>query len=296
MSTDSADSPAPDPTGPSTGAGAGGENGSGPKGEEQSSPPSASQHADGTHGGADGRSGAKGDAGDALDPEALRAYEAGRHVLDPGTTLISGQAAYVTVQNFVGTAGGRAALPPPGPVPDEQLRALRKRYVAVPGYDHLEGALHTDRLVVLVGPPDSGRCTTALHVLDSITNRKVFRLEPGRDLSALPAEQIEPGHGYLGTVAVGEVAGMQALADRLIALVWHREVFCVLTAPDDPVIHSAFGTAVRRCPLPEAHELLSQHIEAGVRPGDRPGTVRRSMDVVDQEQLQVVWKSNWRPA
>ena len=248
---------------------------------------------------ADGKdiaSGIKGNARDAFDPDARVVYEAGRRVLNPGgTTVFSGQSANVTVQNFLGAVGSRAPAPP-GQVPGEELDHLRDRYVEPAEYEDLEAFLRSRRLLVLVGPPDTGRSTTALYLLDQITDARVFRLDRGQSLTTLSPEQVKQGHGYVGSLEAGDVGSMQSLADRLRQLVPQQGVYCVLVATDDPVVRSAFGATVQTFRRPEPLKILRRHVDAGARDDDRAAVVARAIDVVEREGLAAVWRSGWRPA
>ncbi|MEW2069807.1 hypothetical protein [Streptomyces sp. NPDC007346] len=93
-----------------------------------------------------------------------------------------------------------------GPVPEEELRRLRRDHVAPDGYVRLRRALQSRRLLVLGGAPGTGRTCTALALLDEVTREgagggdRVRRVDPGG------------GEGVRGLAdeVAGEVAGGRA--------------------------------------------------------------------------------------
>ncbi|MEW1718445.1 hypothetical protein [Streptomyces sp. NPDC093109] len=56
-----------------------------------------------------------------------------------------------------------------GPVPEDELRRIRRIHVEPKGYVQLRDALSTRRLLVLVAAPGTGRTSTALSLLDEVT-------------------------------------------------------------------------------------------------------------------------------
>ncbi|GAA4965281.1 hypothetical protein GCM10023238_36140 [Streptomyces heliomycini] len=58
-----------------------------------------------------------------------------------------------------------------GPVPEEELRRLRRVHVEPQGYVRLRNALRARRLLVLGAAPGTGRTSTALSLLDEVTQR-----------------------------------------------------------------------------------------------------------------------------
>ena len=84
----------------------------------------------------------------------------------------------------------RPAVAEPGEVRQERLELLSERYVHVPNYDQIYEDLKKRRLLVLAGSPGTGRTTTALHLLDELTNGIVFRLEPEIDLRTIDESMV----------------------------------------------------------------------------------------------------------
>ncbi|MEV4879347.1 hypothetical protein [Streptomyces cyaneofuscatus] len=88
-----------------------------------------------------------------------------------------------------------------GPVPEEELRRLRRAHVEPAGYVRLRRALESRRLLVLGGAPGTGRTSTALALLDEVTRNgsgdggRVRRVDP---------HQGEGVRGLSGEVAGGE--------------------------------------------------------------------------------------------
>ncbi|MBB5933900.1 hypothetical protein [Streptomyces zagrosensis] len=90
-----------------------------------------------------------------------------------------------------------------GPVPDEELRRLRRVHVEPDGYVRLRNALSARRLLVLGAAPGTGRTSTALSLLDEVTT------------GALGGAQPEPAAGPR-VLRVDPDGGVRQLADSLV--------------------------------------------------------------------------------
>ncbi|MEU8627345.1 hypothetical protein [Streptomyces sp. NPDC048669] len=71
-----------------------------------------------------------------------------------------------------------------GPVPADELRELRRAHVAPDGYVRLRNALGARRLLVLGAAPGTGRTSTALSLLDDVTNFAVAEANRNADTDA----------------------------------------------------------------------------------------------------------------
>ncbi|MDT0609849.1 hypothetical protein [Streptomyces lancefieldiae] len=92
-----------------------------------------------------------------------------------------------------------------GPVPDEELRRLRRVHVEPEGYVRLREALLARRLLVLGAAPGTGRTSTALSLLDEVTGpaangtqpratARVQRVDPAGGVRQL-ADSLDAGDG-----------------------------------------------------------------------------------------------------
>ncbi|WP_431988046.1 hypothetical protein [Streptomyces parvulus] len=138
--------------------------------------------------------------------------------------------------NFRFGETSRAALLA-GPLPEDELQRLRRRFIPPPDYDDLKRQLRDDRLLVLCGQPGSGRMYTALSLLDDLGRGNVSRLDPGSDLSG-PASgdednRIARGHGYALEPAGGRLPAELHL-DRFRGLLSDREAYAVLLSVPEP--------------------------------------------------------------
>ncbi|XES00888.1 hypothetical protein HEP87_61150 [Streptomyces sp. S1D4-11] len=105
---------------------------------------------------------------------ASRARRATRMLFDTGRDLNSFdrsyfQSAHIGDIHLRMDARHSGARMRSGPVPDEELRRLRRVHVEPRGYVQLRKALGTRRLLVLVAAPGTGRTSTALSLLDEVT-------------------------------------------------------------------------------------------------------------------------------
>lgn len=89
-----------------------------------------------------------------------------------------------------------------GPVPDEELRRLRRVHVEPEGYVRLRTALTARRLLVLGAAPGTGRTSTALSLLDEVT----AQARDDADAAEPPAARVR---------RVDPEGGVRQLADSL---------------------------------------------------------------------------------
>ena len=111
----------------------------------------------------------------------------------------------------------------------EGLDRLRDRYVPVPNYDQISEDLKDRRLLVLVGSPGTGRTTTALHLLDSLTDGIVRRLEPEIELQTIDESMVGKESGSLAVLSGPVTPPTKAQADRLAALLARQRSFVSLS-------------------------------------------------------------------
>ncbi|QNP64094.1 hypothetical protein [Streptomyces genisteinicus] len=105
---------------------------------------------------------------------ASRARRSTRTIFDTGRDLINFDQSTISSAHIgdvhlrlEGLRPGRAVRS--GPVPEEELRRLRRAHVEPDGYQALRAALGARRLLVLGAAPGTGRTSTALALLDELT-------------------------------------------------------------------------------------------------------------------------------
>ena len=159
---------------------------------------------------------------------AAEDYARGRETLRPpasATYVSGGQDQQVYVGDRIYYQLARPAVAEPGEVRQEQLSLQRKRYVPVPNYREILKELEKRRLLVLVGSPGTGRTTTALQLLDALTNGIVFRLEPEIDLRTIDESMVGKRRGSLAVLSGPPTPPTKAQADRLAALLARQGTF-----------------------------------------------------------------------
>lgn len=197
------------------------------------------------------------------DAATVHAYDDGRRLLDP--TVIAGRDVHITVQTFM--RGAQGFVGSPGRVPEEQLETLRQTYAAVEGYGDLVSHLRRQRLLILVGAESSGRSTTALHLLDEVSDGNVSRLEPGSDLTSrmgLASSRFDEHHGYVGELDVSDGEQMRVGTDRLAAELALRNAYCVLVARPSPTLRHVLGPYRAECSVVSPMKMLENHLHAGL--------------------------------
>ncbi|MEU5086292.1 hypothetical protein [Streptomyces sp. NPDC021356] len=170
-----------------------------------------------------------------------------------------------------------------GPVPDEELRRLRRIHVEPQGYVQLRHALRARRLLVLGAAPGTGRTSTALSLLDEVTTRaphgsgaqpasghRVRRVGPDDGVRQLAAslgesrgeedEEGRPGGGFLLEVSLtrpGTLPPAEMDLDELAAALDRHDAFAVVVvsvgAAANPLLAGRYGML---CPPAPTQELL----------------------------------------
>src|SRR5262249_51659359 len=119
-----------------------------------------------------------------------------------------------------------------GPLPDDELRRLGRVFQEPDGYRALKTALRDTRLLVLGGPPGTGRTCTALALLHELTRGQAPRPAPATALKTCAGDPFPRGYGCVPEPAAG-LPGESGLA-RLCALLTERAAYAVLLATPEP--------------------------------------------------------------
>ncbi|MGW7577476.1 hypothetical protein [Streptomyces sp. NPDC054765] len=227
---------------------------------------------------------------------ASRARRSTRMLFDTGRDLNSFDRSYIQSAHIGdihlrmdarhSSAGMRS-----GPVPDEELRRLRRVHVEPEGYLHLRNALQARRLLVLGAAPGTGRTSTALSLLDEVTARaesgtstetgtgsRVRRVDP--DVRGLAGSLEERrGIGYLLELSLAGPGSLPPDAmdlDGLAAALDEHESFAVIVvtvgSAANPLLAGRYGML---CPPVPTQELLTTRLRERLE--DRIATARAGM-------------------
>ncbi|ARF58145.1 hypothetical protein [Streptomyces gilvosporeus] len=268
---------------------------------------------------------------------ASRARRATRMLFDTGRDLNSFDRSFIQSAHIgdihlrmdarQSTAGMRS-----GPVPDDELRRLRRVHVEPEGYLRLRTALRARRLLVLGAAPGTGRTSTALSLLDEVTapvgegtesgaGPRVLRVDPDggngadggvRGLAASLEER--HGTGYLLELALTTPGAQPPDAmdlDRLAAALDERASFAVIVvtvgSTANPLLAGRYGML---CPPVPTQELLTTRLRerladaaAAAEPGAPDGGARvaellsRAEELADRKEVRdAVGLADLRPA
>ncbi|MEQ0565598.1 hypothetical protein ABJI51_41520 [Amycolatopsis sp. NEAU-NG30] len=165
------------------------------------------------------------------------------------------------------------AAPEAGPVPEEIIRWVRERYLAVDRYPDMVEMLEKRRLVLLRGQPGTGRTTTALHLLDQFAPARVFRMKCGKNAKSLSTGKLgEKNAGYVAELPSRVGGGLtEEILDELRNRLEKAQSYAVLVAATDPRHVSSFGRYAFDYQAPDPADLLRKHLEHEILPGDPPG-------------------------
>ncbi|MFD3790526.1 hypothetical protein [Streptomyces cyaneofuscatus] len=162
-----------------------------------------------------------------------------------------------------------------GPVPEEELRRLRRAHVEPTGYVRLRRALESRRLLVLGGAPGTGRTSTALALLDEVTRDgtgeggRVRRVDPhqGEGVRGLVGEVNggeggrRRGTGYLLELALdrpGTLPPDEMDLDQLASTLAEGDAYAVVVvsvgSAANPLLAGRYGMV---CPPAPSRELVT---------------------------------------
>ncbi|MGW2116994.1 hypothetical protein [Streptomyces zhihengii] len=210
---------------------------------------------------------------------ASRARRSGRTLFDTGRDRISFDRSSISSAH-IGDINLRVDAHRPGravrggPVPEDELRRLRRAYVAPEGYTGLRTALRARRLLVLGAAPGTGRTSTALALLHELavadrTGGQISRVEPDvlrltQKLSSADGAPAGEAGGHLMELALTapgetppEEMDLDALADALDRAGAYAVIVVPLGAAADALVTGRYGM---HCPPVPTDELLAARL------------------------------------
>ncbi|MEU8929626.1 hypothetical protein AB0D30_07050 [Streptomyces sp. NPDC048409] len=207
-------------------------------------------------------------------------------------TLISSET--VGTMNFYGRQTAERLLA--GPLPEDELRRLRRVFQEPADYGGHREQLRAGRLLVLYGQPGTGRAYTALSLLDDLTRGQVSRLDPRTDLDRLDDEQIHGGHGYAlepGAAGLPDETGL----DRLCELLGRKEAYAVLLATPEAGDVLSRGGRYHRAHAPAAPAaVLEGHLGLELAASEPELYERARATALDPDVLEARGLDELRPA
>ncbi|MER6035276.1 hypothetical protein ABT133_15385 [Streptomyces sp. NPDC001835] len=268
---------------------------------------------------------------------AARARRATRSLFDVGRDLTSFDRSYfgsahIGDINLRLDARRSGAGMRSGPVPDEELRRLRRVHVEPEGYIRLRNALRARRLLVLGAAPGTGRTSTALSLLDEVTTAsaneaapqpgtgsRVRRVDPDGGVRQLAeslgrprddGEETPSGTGYLLELSLtrpGALPPAEMDLDELAAALERREAYAVVVVTVGSAANALLaGRYGMLCPPAPTRELLRTRLlerlerPAATAPDDGPGPAEllgRAEELWAREEVEgVVGLTDLRPA
>ncbi|OCC07401.1 hypothetical protein [Streptomyces sp. PTY087I2] len=211
---------------------------------------------------------------------AARARRSGRKLLTSGRDFTSFdrsriEHAHVGDINVTLDARRSGLTMRDGPVPEEELRRLRRAHIVPAGYVRLRRALESRRLLVLGGAPGTGRTSTALALLEEVTRNGAGAGNSERVRRAAPEEGVRklvdevaageggrlPGTGYLLEPALdrpGTLPPDETDLDQLASALAQRGSYAVVVvsvgSAANPLLAGRYGAI---CPPAPTRELVA---------------------------------------
>ncbi|MFF8475376.1 hypothetical protein [Streptomyces sp. NPDC015414] len=268
---------------------------------------------------------------------AARTRRATRTLFDVGRDLTSFDRSYIGSAivgdiNLHMDARRSGAGMRSGPVPDEELRRLRRVHVEPEGYLRLRNTLRARRLLVLGAAPGTGRTSTALSLLDEVTTAsangaapepgagsRVRRVDPDGGVRRLAeslghshddGEQTQSGTGYLLELSLtrpGALPPAEMDLDELAAALDRRDAYAVVVVTVGSAANALLaGRYGMLCPPAPTQELLrtrllermERHAAAAPDGGPAPAELlARGEELWAREEVKgVVGLKDLRPA
>ncbi|WP_051969752.1 hypothetical protein [Kitasatospora azatica] len=177
-----------------------------------------------------------------------------------------------------------------GPVPEPELRRVRRVYREPEGYVRLRQALRLHRVLVLGGAPGTGRTCTALALLDEMTTRqeddseRVLRVDQSLDVPTLTetitAQQDRPHRGHLLELTAQSPKELQL--DALAAALTKTQSYAVLVvSAASSLLSGRYGLL---CPPAPTEQLLRARLE--VLLAERPELADQAEALAQQAELR----------
>lgn len=200
------------------------------------------------------------------------AYRTGRQnfrIAGSGAAVTDSHIGNVVLGNVTNLLSASAVRLTPGPVRVEDLERIRSRYIEVPEYQQILTLLRDRQLVLLRGSTGTGRTTTTLHLLDTLTGGQISRLDPEVEVHTLAADYFENGRGYLVELPAWRAAALTEMhLDRLSALLADKACWCVLIVGRDFSPTATVGGYLADCSHPDVQQLLRRHLSWEIREAD----------------------------
>ncbi|HEX3646815.1 MAG TPA: hypothetical protein VHV49_00225 [Pseudonocardiaceae bacterium] len=167
------------------------------------------------------------------------------------------------------------------------LARTRATYALVPLYERMLDTVREHRAVVLRGQPGTGMSTTAVHLLDTMAEGRVARLDLTGRIESIRGKDLVKRHGYVIRIPLSDTAVPTGIAlDALCELLAEHECYCVLldtrgTGDQDELAEYAFDYRG-----PDQQDVLRKHIRWRLRATDADDTEERLVALADHAELR----------
>lgn len=258
---------------------------------------------------------------------AARTRRATRMLFDVGRDLASFDRSYFN-NALIGDVNlhleGRPTGPGmrSGPVPEEELRRLRRVHVEPEGYTRLRNALRARRLLVLGAAPGTGRTSTALSLLDEVTGlavngagpaagSRIRRVDPESSVPQLAASLASwEEKGCLLELSLNRPDALPPVEmdlDELAAALHRSEAFAVIVvtvgSAANPLLAGRYGMLCPPAPTQELlhtrlRERLERHTAGGSDAGARADDLlARAQELAERPEVkEAIGLDDLRPA
>jgi hypothetical protein len=180
-----------------------------------------------------------------------------------GPTSFGGNAAARDLYEVHISADRRSAAPTPriGPIQEENLKHILEVYVRSADYDQTEWQLRQRRVIVLLGPESSGKRSTAIYLLRSVSSQRPIGLEDNVGVVELQ-RALQPDCGYLvrldgpDYVKRLDAVSIAEIADTLK----QKNAYLIFTVDAQEKVKELDEGYVVQCANPPAEEVFRRHV------------------------------------
>jgi hypothetical protein len=192
---------------------------------------------------------------------------------------------------WMGIAGAHSQRRLTGPLLQEHVQHVLRRYVSPDGFVAAQRLLRLNRILILQGPEGIGKRTGALALLDAQRlEGEIVALSPALRMDEIARNDFKPGRGYVVQDWAGEPSGVNSLAFSLQALrsmLAEKGAYLVITTGE-----SSHGGSLRdfavRWEAPDSTALVDAYLrdqpidaETRLRIGERFAACRTPRTIAD---------------
>jgi hypothetical protein len=148
-----------------------------------------------------------------------------------------------------------------GPVRAKVLERIRATFAAVAGYERMLDTIRENRVIVLRSPAGTGMTTTAVRLLDEVTDGNVAHLDVPKGIGSIREKDLTKKRGYVVRITSASPHGgpTELELDSLAELLATHKCWCVVV-DSTGVDQDERGDYVLKHQAPDNDQVLRKHL------------------------------------